>query len=115
MAVPGLAPRSMASRSQPAPRQPIAPTPYAITAGQVVSGGIAAGTYGSAVNFSNAANQFAGNGDGLTSVNAATLGGVAPSNFWQTGGNYGANANWYLGTADYQPFDLRVNQARSMN
>ena len=97
-----------------APRQPIAPTPYAITAGQVVSGGIAAGTYGSAVNFSNAANQFAGNGDGLTSVNAATLGGVAPSNFWQTGGNYGANANWYLGTADYQPFDLRVNKARGL-
>jgi len=97
-----------------APRQPVTPTPYAITAGQVVSGGIAAGTYGSAVNFSNTANQFAGNGGGLTSVNAATLGGVAASNFWQTGGNSGANASWYLGTADYQSFELRVNKARGL-
>ena len=96
------------------PRQKLALTPYAITAANVVSGGLAPGTYGNAVNFNNPANQFAGNGAALSNVNAATLGGVSPSNFWQTGGNSGANANWYLGTADYQPLELRVNGQRAV-
>lgn len=96
------------------PRQRVAPTPYAITAGWVVSGGLAAGTYGSAVNFTNAANQFAGSGAALSNVNAATLGGVASSNYWQTGGNSGSSGSWYVGTADNQPFGLRVNKARGL-
>jgi hypothetical protein len=58
------------------PRQQLTPTPYAITAGNVTgvvpSGGVA-GTYGSAVTFSNPANQFSGNGAGLTSLNASQL------------------------------------------
>jgi hypothetical protein len=58
------------------PRQQLTPTPYAITAGNVTgvvpSGGVS-GTYGNAVTFSNSANQFAGNGAGLTSLNASQL------------------------------------------
>ncbi|MGD1089017.1 MAG: hypothetical protein ABR955_09890 [Verrucomicrobiota bacterium] len=58
------------------PLQLLTPTPYAITAGNVTgvvpSDGVS-GTYGSAVTFSNSANQFAGNGTGLTSLNASEL------------------------------------------
>jgi hypothetical protein len=58
------------------PLQLLTPTPYAITAGNVTgvvpSGGVS-GTYGSAVTFSNSANQFAGNGAGLTGLNASQL------------------------------------------
>jgi hypothetical protein len=58
------------------PRQLLTPTPYAITAGNVtgvVPSGSVSGTYGSAVTFSNSANQFAGNGASLTSLNASQL------------------------------------------
>ncbi|HVM51337.1 MAG TPA: tail fiber domain-containing protein [Candidatus Acidoferrum sp.] len=81
------------------PRQPVTAAPYAIVAG-TVTGPIAGAFYG--------------NGGGLTNVNASTLGGVAPGNFWQTGGNFGANGNWYVGTADYQPLQLRVNQTPAL-
>jgi hypothetical protein len=58
------------------PLQLLTPTPYAIAAGNVTgvvpSGGVS-GTYGSAVTFSNAANQFAGNGAGLTGLNASQI------------------------------------------
>src|SRR5690349_118339 len=74
-------------------RQPLAPAPYAITAGNVVSGGLAAGTYGQAVAFTNAADQFtggfSGNGAGITNVNASTLNGLGAGSFWQLGGNAG--------------------------
>lgn len=54
------------------PRQAVASSPYAIMAGSVASGGIANGTYNSAVNFDNGANEFdgsySGNGAGLTNV-----------------------------------------------
>ena len=57
------------------PRQPLTPAPYATTAGEVVMGGLAAGSYGNALSFSNAANQFAGafsgSGSGLTNVAGA--------------------------------------------
>ena len=96
------------------PRQRVTPTPYAITAGSVISGGLAPGAYGNAVSFYNPANEFAGNGGGLTNVDAASLGGVAAANFWQTGGNGGSSGNWYVGTLDYQPLELRVNQARAL-
>ncbi|MGH7989505.1 MAG: WD40/YVTN/BNR-like repeat-containing protein, partial [Limisphaerales bacterium] len=58
------------------PRQLLTPTPYAITAGNVtgvVPSSSVSGTYGSAVTFSNSANQFAGNGANLTSLNASQL------------------------------------------
>lgn len=71
------------------PRQLILPAPYAITAGNVLGGGLA-GTYSNALTLNNPANTFAGNGNGLTSVNAASLGGIASSNFWQVGGNSGS-------------------------
>src|SRR5207249_1647418 len=57
---------------------------------------------------------FIGNGAGLTNVNATTLGGSNSSSFWQTGGNAGttAGAN-FLGTADNQPLEIRVNGTRA--
>ena len=102
-----------------APRQKLTPAPYAITAGSVVSGGIASGTYGNAVTFNNANNNFAGafggNGGGLTNVNAATLGGLNANQFWKTDGNNNtvAGAN-FLGTADNQPLELKVNATRAL-
>lgn len=98
-------------------RQPLTPTPYAITAGNVISGGLASGTYGSAVTFSNSANQFTGvfTGDGanVTNVNAATLGGLAASSFWQLGGN-NISGGQVLGTLNNQPMDLYADGQRAM-
>ncbi len=79
-----------ASFTELSPRQQLTPTPYAITAGSVV-----------------------GNGAGLGNVNAATLGGLSRSNFWQLAGNAGAS-NAFIGTTDNQPFDARVNNIRVM-
>src|SRR5882724_2774328 len=102
------------------PRQKISPTPYAMLAGKlngtVTSGGLA-GTYGSAVTFSNTANLFTGactgNGSGLTNLVATSLGGLSASNLWQLGGNAGtiAGAN-FLGTSDNQPLELKANNQR---
>ena len=100
-----------------APRQQLTPVPYAIMAGNVSGGGLASGTYGNAVTFNNATNSFSGtysgNGGGLTNVNAATLGGMAPGNFWQVGGNAGTTAGVnFLGTTDNQPLEIHVNGGR---
>jgi len=102
------------------PRQPLTPTPYAITAGNLLPGGLPAGSYGNAVDFNNSANQFAGsfagNGGGLSNVNAATLGGLASGNFWQTTGNTGTTpGTHFLGTTDNQPMELRVNNQRVLH
>ncbi len=102
------------------PRQKIAPTPYAMLAGKLsgtVTGSGLAGTYGSAVTFSNAANvfngAFAGNGGGLTNLNVATLGGLSASNFWQLGGNTGTIAGVnFVGTTDNQPLELKAHAQR---
>ena len=98
------------------PRQSLTPAPYAITAGNVVSGGITAGTYGSAVTFNNANNNFSrtlsGTGASVTNVNAAKLGGLSVSNFWQTGGNSGTSSNNFLGTTDSESFEVRVGNMR---
>ncbi len=67
-----------------APRQPINATPYAIYAAGASAAGISgtlpaaslSGTYGSAVNFNNAANAFSGNGAGLTNLNGGNLTGI---------------------------------------
>jgi len=114
------------------PLQALTPTPYAIFAGGAsnllgavpaaqLSGTIGsaqlAGAYSNPLNFSNAANQFSGtfngNGGALSNVNAAALGGLAASNFWQTSGNTGTSpsAN-FLGTTDNQPLEFRVNGQR---
>ena len=117
----------LASFTTLTPRQQLTPTPYAITASNLTGTLPAAqltgplpssqlsGTYNGIVNFNNASDQFSGNGAGLTGVNAASLGGLGPNAFWQTTGNSnivdGLN---YLGTADYNPFDLRVNNTRGL-
>ena len=64
-----------------APRTPITPTPYAVFAGGAAAAGVTgtlpaaalSGAYSGSVNLSNAANSFAGNGSGLTSLNASNL------------------------------------------
>lgn len=103
------------------PLQELTPTPYAIFAetasnlsgvlpaaqlsGPVASDNVA-GTYGNSVNFNNAGNsfsgQFAGDGTGLTNLNAWVLTG-------NTGTTPGVN---FLGTADNQPLAVRVNNKR---
>ncbi|MDE3068170.1 MAG: hypothetical protein KGJ60_11545 [Verrucomicrobiota bacterium] len=100
------------------PLQPLTPVPYAIFAENASGGGLAAGVYTNAVTLNNAANQFtgtfAGNGAGLTNVSAATLGGLSAGAFWQLGGNAGtAPGVNFLGTADNQPLELRVNGQRA--
>jgi hypothetical protein len=96
------------------PLQQLTPAPYAVTAGSAA--GLLAGAYSAAVSLTNAANSFAGMGAGLTSVNAATLGGKGPSGFWNTSGNAGADpaTGSFLGTTDAQPLELRVNGARAL-
>ena len=105
-----------------APRQQLTPAPYAIYAEGANAAGLSGtipmaslnGIYGGAVNLTNAGNSFSGNGAGLTNVNAATLGGLSATNFWQTSGNSGTsptNGN-FLGTADLQPIEIRVGGLR---
>jgi hypothetical protein len=118
------------------PLQPVTPTPYAIFANTAsnLTGTLPAsqlsgplpnsnltGTYGNAVTFNNASGNFSGNfsgsfsgsGSGLTGVNATTLNGLNSSSFWRTGGNTNTppDSN-YLGTADNQPLEFRVNNTR---
>jgi hypothetical protein len=97
------------------PRQKLTPTPYAITAANVIPGGGLSGTYGGAVTLSNANNNFSGNGANVTGVNAAALGGLASSNFWQTSGNSGTTpSTQFLGTSDNQPLEIHVNGVRAL-
>jgi hypothetical protein len=100
------------------PRQKITATPYSLTArnvtGVLPSGGLS-GTYGNAVTFNNAGNSFSGSGAGLTSVNAASLGGLSSSQFWRTAGNAGTPPNLnFVGTTDNQPLEFRVNNLRGL-
>ena len=104
------------------PRQPLSATPYAVTAGNVtgvIPAGSLSGSYPGAVTFNNSANVFAGNGAGLTSLNAGQLtGGTVPAaalgNAWQTGGNAGtAPGTNFLGTMDNQPLEIHVNGQRA--
>jgi hypothetical protein len=113
------------------PLQKLTPTPYAVTAASaanlsgplpasqlsgVLPAGLLSGTYGAAVSFTNGSSHFAGDGSGLTGVNAATLDGTSGAGFWRTSGNTGANPTngAFLGTADGQPLELRVNGARAL-
>ena len=103
------------------PRQAITPTPYAIFAGSasnitgvINSAQLGGGFVGNAFQFTNNRNVFIGDGSGLSGVNANSLNGLQAGNFWQTTGNAGTsptNGN-FLGTTDYQPLELRVNNLR---
>ncbi len=123
----GVRTNGAASFTALAPRQALTSAPYAITASNLtgalpaaqLSGAIPAanlsGTYGNAITFNNAGNSYAGNGGGLTGVNAATLNGLSAGNFWQTAGNAGTTAGAdFVGTADNQPLELHVNGARAL-
>jgi hypothetical protein len=105
------------------PRQQLTPTPYAIYAEGASAAGISGtlptaslgGAYGNQVALNNTANQFAGsftgNGGGLTNLNVGTLGGMASSNFWQTGGNTVAPGQ-FLGSTNNQPVEIWANNQR---
>lgn len=104
------------------PRQELTPTPYSIFAEGANAGGLTgtipsgvlAGGYGSVLNLTNPADSFAGNGAGLTNVNAATLGGLSANQFWQLSGNSGTTpgAN-FLGTTDNEALEFHVNNVRA--
>lgn len=111
-----------------APRQAVTATPYALTAG-LLSGTLPsanlAGTYSNVINLTNVGNNFAGNGAGLTQLNATQLksgtvddvrlpASIARTNqVWLLGGNFGTAAGThYLGTADNQPVEIRINGSR---
>ncbi len=109
-----------------APRQPLTPTPYAIfasTASNVVgtvSSGSLAGEYGNVVALDNPGNSFGGTftGDGtsMANVDAVALNGLTSANFWNTGGNAGANPTngAFLGTTDNLPLEFWVNTNRAL-
>jgi len=102
------------------PRQPLTPTPYAIAAsnltGTLPAGGLS-GTYGNAVTLNNPGNVFAGNGAGLTNVNASTLGGFGFCNlpcYWNLVGNAGTTPGInFLGTTDNKALEIKVNSQRA--
>src|SRR5690349_19345815 len=112
------------------PRQPLSPAPYAVTAGNVtgvIPGAGLAGTYTGAVTLNNAANSFSGSGAGLTTLNADNLaGGTVPdarlagnvartNQVWLLAGNSGtAPSIQFLGTADNQPLEFKVNNSRAL-
>jgi len=101
------------------PLQALTPAPYAIFAENIGSGGLVSGTYGSALTFNNASNQFTGaftgNGANLTNVNAATLGGLTTAGFWKIRGNSGTVPGTnFVGTTDNQPLELWVNSQRAV-
>ncbi|HEV2391596.1 MAG TPA: hypothetical protein VG146_04445, partial [Verrucomicrobiae bacterium] len=105
------------------PRQELTPTPYAVYAETANAGGLSgtlpagslSGAYGGSLSLINPGNVFAGNGSGLTNVNAATLGGLTAGSFWRLGGNAGVPTGTnFIGTTDNQYFDIRVNNLRAM-
>jgi hypothetical protein len=100
------------------PRQELTPTPYAIFAESVSAAGLTGtlpsgslgGAYSGVVSFTNPGDTFAGNGSGLSNVNAVTLNGLAPSSFWNITGNAGTSpAANFLGTTDNEPLILKAN------
>ncbi len=103
------------------PPQSLTPAPYAIFASSANAAGLTGtipaatlgGIYSNAVTLTNAANIFAGNGIGLTNVNAAKLGGYAADRFWKLGGNNVAPGQ-FLGSTNNQPVELWVNNTRAL-
>jgi hypothetical protein len=111
-----------------APRQLLTPSPYAVAANTAsnllgilpasqISGTIPNASLPASPSFSGTvtANNFSGNGNGLTNVNAATVGGLNSSDFWRTTGNAGTTPDThFLGTTDNQPLEIRVNWQRGL-
>jgi len=102
------------------PRQPLTPTPYAIFANTAsnLSGTVSFSQMPPGVVTNNAmaltlTGSFSGNGAGMTNVNAATLNGLAPGNFWQIGGNT-ISAGQYLGSANNQPVEFWADNQRAL-
>jgi hypothetical protein len=64
----------------------------------------------------NAPNPFlVGNSNQVANLNAQYVGGLLASAFWQLGGNAGtAPGVNFLGTADNQPLELKVNGQRAL-
>ncbi len=102
--------------------------PYAITAENLdgtlpasqltgtLPAGSLSGAYTSAVTLNNAANSFSGNGAGLQNVNALTLDGLGPTNFWSATGNAGTTPGVnFLGTTDNQALELDANGLRALH
>ena len=100
--------------------------PAAQLSGTIRSANVS-GTYANAVTFNNAANSFSGSGSGLTGLNASQLStGTVPdaqvasnvartNQVWLLGGNAGTTpGTQFLGTADNQPFEVKVNSARAL-
>jgi hypothetical protein len=100
------------------PRQPVTPVPYAITAGNLncpLPSGLLGGAYGNAVTLNNPANNFIGNGTGLTNVNATSLDGLGAGSFWNVSGNAGTSPGLnFLGTVDNEALELHVNGQRAL-
>ena len=106
------------------PRQPLNPTPYAIFAEGASAAGLTgtipagdlSGAYGGPLMLNNAGNSFSGNGAGLANVNALTLDGLGPNNFWQTTGNAGTTTGMnFVGTTDNQPLELDAYGLRGLH
>jgi trimeric autotransporter adhesin len=110
------------------PAQILTPTPYATFANSAsnllgalpaaqVSGTLNNGNLPVSPAFSGTvtATAFAGNGAGVTNVNAATLGGFGANHFWQITGNSGTTSGLnFVGTTDNQPLELHVNGQRAL-
>ncbi|HXG49574.1 MAG TPA: hypothetical protein VNO52_18270 [Methylomirabilota bacterium] len=96
------------------PRQPITATPYALRATEAgTAGAVAPGAIGSAA-LQNSAVDSARIADG--SIGLPDLSGpLATNTFWRLQGNLGtAPGTHFLGTADNQPLEFRVNNARAL-
>ncbi len=112
------------------PRQPLTPVPYAVFANSAsnlvgaLSSAAVSGTYGNAVNFNNGANNFDGTFTGQFFGSTFTGGlftgaflgsGSGLGDVWHTTGNLGTTPGVsFLGTADSQPLDMRVNNQRAL-
>ncbi len=121
----GVRTNGAASYTALSSRQELTPTPYANTAENLngtllasqltgtLPSGLFSGIYGNAVTLNNPANSFSGNGSGLTGVNAATLGGLGASAFWQLSGNT-VLAGQFLGSLNSQPVVFKVNNVPTL-
>jgi hypothetical protein len=111
------------------PRQQLTPSPYAVFANTAsnldgtlaaaqLSGPIASANLPAspAISGTVTADGFAGDGSGLTGVDAVTLNGLTSASFWQVGGNAGANPTngAFLGTTDNLPLEIKVGGSRAL-
>jgi trimeric autotransporter adhesin len=100
------------------PRQQLTSVPFAVAAGNLTGplpSTSLGGTYQNAVTLNNHANKFAGDGAGLSNVNAHKLHGLDPTSFWNLSGNAGSSsASNFVGTVDLQPLEFRVNGQRAL-